>query len=265
MRPVEDPTAQFAELVQGPEAAVPLGHAALLIAAHAHPNLDVERRLADLDALALGCPVPSFEGWRRHLYIEQGFRGNVDDYHDPENSFLDSVLRRRVGLPITLSVLGLEVGRRLGLRLAGVGMPGHFLLQDLDSVPPRWVDPFARGRVLDRAECEERFRVVNGRDTAFHERYLQPVGARSVLGRMLTNLKAIYIKRGDLAALEWVFALRLAIPGTPALERRDLARVRSSVGQFLRAAQELEDLAATLTDKAPALIAEADALRARLN
>jgi regulator of sirC expression with transglutaminase-like and TPR domain len=260
-----DPTARFAALVQGPDATVPLDRAALLIAAHARRDLDEEAVLARLDALAAGCADPGFEGWRRHLFVDLGFTGNVEDYYDPDNSFLDQVLERRVGLPITLSVLAMEVGRRMGLRLAGVGMPGHFLLQDLDAVPARWVDPFAAGRVLDRAAVEERFHVVNGASTPFHESYLDPVGPRAILGRMLANLKAIYARRGDLQALAWVFALRLSIPGTPALERRDLARVLGSTGQFVEAARELEALAETLPGQAPALLAEAVALRARLN
>lgn len=258
-------TAEFVEMVQGPEPFLRLDRAALLIAAHGDPALDMTRSLADLDALAAGCPVPSFEGWRRHLFVDLGFTGDVEHYYDPGNSFLNSVLRRRAGLPITLSVLGLEVGRRLGLRLAGVGMPGHFLLQDLDAVPPAWVDPFAGGRVLDRAGCEERFHLVNGEDAPFHDRYLEPVGPRAILARMLANLKAIYTRLGDLAALEWVFTLRLAIPGVPALERRERAQVLAAVGRFVEAAEELEQLADALPGEAPALQSEATAFRARLN
>ncbi len=131
MRPVEDPTAQFAELVKGPESELPLDRAALLIAAHADPALDVDAELAGLDAFADACPERTFEGWRRYLFEELGFTGAVEDYYDPANSFLNEVLTRRTGLPISLSVLGIEVGRRLGLELVGVGMPGHFLLQHL--------------------------------------------------------------------------------------------------------------------------------------
>jgi regulator of sirC expression with transglutaminase-like and TPR domain len=261
---VQEPTARFAELVQRPDADLPLDEAALLIAAHAYPDLDVAAELAALDELAAGCPEPTFEGWRRYLFEELGYSGDVEHYYDPANSFLNEARRRRVGLPITLSVLGLEVGRRLGVRLAGVGMPGHFLVQHLAD-PPVWVDPFAHGRVLDLAACEERFHLVNGASTPFLRSYLDPVGPREILGRMLSNLKAIYASRGNLEALAWVFALRLSIPGTPPLERRDLARVLGSTGQFVEAAEALEELAEVVPTQAESLRAEAVALRARLN
>jgi regulator of sirC expression with transglutaminase-like and TPR domain len=259
-----EPTARFAELVQRSEPDLPLDEAALLIAAHAYPDLDVEAEIAALDDLAAGCPDRNFEGWRRYLFDDLGFSGDVEHYYDPANSFLNEVVRRRVGLPITLSVLGLEVGRRLGLPLAGVGMPGHFLLQHR-AEQTVWVDPFGHGRVLDRDACEERFHLVNGASTPFLDSYLDPVGPRDILGRMLANLKAIYASRGNLEALAWVFALRLAIPGTPPLERRDLARVLGSTGQFVEAAEALEELADTLPTQADSLLAEAQALRARLN
>ncbi|MDQ3978868.1 MAG: hypothetical protein M3314_04880, partial [Actinomycetota bacterium] len=106
---------------------------------------------------------------------------------------------------------------------------------------------------------------VNGASTPFLETYLDPVGPRAILGRMLANLKAIYATRGNLEALAWVFALRLAIPGVPPIERRELARVLGSTGQFDKAAEALEELAETVPTQASSLLAEAVALRARLN
>lgn len=260
-----DPTARFAELVQGPEDALPLDEATFLIAAHAYPDLDVDEEVRGLDRLADGCPDRTFDGWRRYLFDELRFHGNTEQYYDPANSFLNEVVRRRVGLPITLSVLGLEIGRRLGVPLAGVGMPGHFLLNHVGSDPPVWLDPYAGGRMMDREACEQRFRVVNGDRTPFLSSYLDPVGPRAILGRMLANLKAIFASRGNLDGLTWVYGLRLSIPGTPPLERRDLARVLGSTGQFVEAAEALEELAETLPAEAPTLLGEAQGLRARLN
>lgn len=262
---MEELTERFTDLVRRPEDQLPLDRAALLIAAHARPGTDVDAAVAELDDLAERCPVPTFRGWREYLFDQLGFHGNVDDYYDPENSFLDAVVRRRVGLPITLSVVGLEIGRRLGLRLAGVGMPGHFLLQHLDAVPRTWIDPFAGGLVLDRAGCEERFRAVNGDTAPFRDSYLDTVGPREILSRMLANLRAIYGRRGQLTALEWVFRLRLALPGTPELERRDYARVLGATGRFRQAADELESLAEVAGEHAAALRSEATAMLARLN
>src|SRR5439155_5170289 len=132
--------ARFADVV-GRET-VPLDEAALLVAAHDRPELDVAGELEQLDALAAGCAEPSLDGLRRHLFANLGFVGNTDDYYDPRNSFLDEVVTRRTGLPITLAVVTIEVGRRLGLALAGVGMPGHFLVR-ASGEPGTFLDPFA--------------------------------------------------------------------------------------------------------------------------
>lgn len=259
-----DPTARFAELVQSPEPDIRLDEGALLIAAHAYPELDVEAELAVLDDLAAGCPGPTLEAWRRYVFVDLGFSGNVGSYYDPANSYLNDVVRRRMGLPITLSVVAMELGRRVGLHFEGIGMPGHFLLRD-DADPPTFVDPFDSGRLLDRNGCEERFHAVNGADTPFLPSYLDPVGSRAILSRMLANLRSIFVHTADLRGLEWVLTLRLVIPGVPAMERRDLARVVGSAGRFDDAAVHLEALAETVPDQSDVLLTEALAFRSRLN
>lgn len=257
-----DPTTRFRELVQGPGEAVALDEAALLIAAHAHPRLDVARERTKLDLVAAGVGDRTLDSWRRHLFIELGFAGNTHRYYDPANSFLDDVLRRRTGLPITLSVMGIEVGRRIGLHLEGVGMPGHFLLR---HGPDVYVDPFDGGRVLDRAGCIERFKELHGAGLPFQPGYLDTVGTLAILGRILNNLKSVYTGRGDVAALAWVFELRMALPGASPLERRDRARVLGATGHFLEAAAELEELVDLLPDHEEPLLSEAFAFRAKLN
>jgi regulator of sirC expression with transglutaminase-like and TPR domain len=257
-----DPTTRFAELVQGPDDTLALDEAALLIAAHAHPGLDIATELGRLDELAAGIPERTLDGWRRHLFVDLGFSGNVHRYYDPANSFLDDVVRRRKGLPITLSVLGMEVGRRIGLRLEGVGMPGHFLLR---HGPDAYVDPFEQGRLLDRAGCVERFHAVHGANAPFLPSYLDTVPPVAILGRMLNNLKSVYTGRGDIVALSWVFDLRMALPGASPLERRDWARVLAATGRFVEAATQLEDLVDLAPDQEESLLSEAFAFRSRLN
>ncbi len=257
-------TARFAELVRGPEDDLALDEAALLLAAHAHPDLDVARELRRLDELAAGCPSPTLEGWRDWLFRELGFTGEAGRYYDARNSFLNDVVDCRRGNPITLSVLAMEVGRRLGLEFGGVGMPGHFLLRFAAS-PDTYVDPFHGGAVLDRLGCVQRFNAVNPPAVPFLASYLDPIGKRAILGRMLQNLKGVYTRAGDTEALRWVFDLRLAIPGTPPLERRDGARLQAAGGRFDVAADQLEVLADSLPDSAEDLLTEARALRARLN
>jgi hypothetical protein len=144
-----DITDRFAELVRGPEERCQLDLGALLIAAHARRDLDVDAELQRLDELAASCPGSDVEALTAHLCGTEGFRGDTDDYSNPRNSLLDVVLDRRLGIPISLSIVVLEVGRRLDIPLQGVGMPGHFLVRDAkdDDV---FVDPFHRVQ-LDRA------------------------------------------------------------------------------------------------------------------
>ena len=158
----------------------------------------------------------------QRLFVEEGFHGDREDYYDPRNSSLIEVLGRRTGIPITLAVLCIEVGRRAGLALEPVGMPGHFLVHPVGSA--RHLDPFT-GEMLDREQCERRFRESTGlgSEVAFDDAFLAPVATESVLVRMLANLRGIHRARGDLAQLGWVLRMRLALPGVSAVEVAELA------------------------------------------
>jgi len=260
-----DPTARFQRLVQGSEAGVRLDEGALLVAAHAYPGLDVDAELARLDELAAACPTPTFDGLRTHLFGTLGFRGNVEDYGDPRNSYLNDVLNRRVGLPITLSVLVLEVGRRLGLPFVGIGLPGHFVVRH-DAVPRVLLDPFECGRLLTPDDCAERVSAIYGDAVAFTPDMLQPVGTRAILARMLANLKQRFTLTGDVVGAEWALRLRTAIPEVDSRELGELAGAQAAIGRFKAAAETLEGMAAQLPEDAAAkAVARARRLRARLN
>jgi len=252
-------TERFTELVTGPEERLPLDEAALLVAAHDHP-VDVNGELERLDALARDAPGDT-GALARHLFVERGFAGNSVDYSDPRNSFLDEVMRRRLGLPITLSVLMIEVGRRRGLALAGVGMPGHFLVR---GAPGEFFDPFHGGEPLDEAGCRARFAATQGA-AEFEPEYLEPVGANAILARMLANLVRTYVERSPADAV-WALRLRLLVPGVSPGERRQAARLLATLGRFEEAAAALETLAPLLPD-ADEADARRDArrLRARSN
>ena len=206
-----DPTARFAELVAGPEATLPLDELGLLIAAHAHPGLDVDAQLARFDELADQVGEPTLDGLRRLLFRDLGFAGNDVDYYDVRNSYLDDVLDRRTGIPITLAVVMLEVGRRISVPLSGVSMPGHFLVRDKVD-PEVFVDPFARGALLDRAACRLRFHAVHGPDAPFDDAFLEPVGKAAIVARQLANLENIANVRGEPFTLVWVLRLRASMP-----------------------------------------------------
>jgi regulator of sirC expression with transglutaminase-like and TPR domain len=238
---------------------VPLDESALLLAAHDH-DIDIAAQLARLDELAAGAP-PAPDALATYLFVERGFLGNSVDYSDPRNSFLDEVLDRRLGLPITLSVLMIEVGRRLGLELVGVGMPGHFLVR---AEPGAFFDPFHGGQRLDDDGCREQFGVTQG-DAPFLPEYLEPVGPHAILARMLANLVRSYVAR-DPASAVWAIRLRLRVPGVSPSERREAAALLGTLGRFEEAAIELAAIAGELDGPAASRVErDAAAYRARAN
>lgn len=272
-------TARFAELVARGDEEIPLDEAALLIAAHARPELDLAAELGRLDELAAGCKEPTLDGLTHRLFDELGFRGNAEHYQDPDNSYLDQVVRRRLGIPITLSVLTMEVGRRLGVALDGVGMPGHFLVRHRAD-PDTFLDPFGGGRRLDAAGCQDIFTALGGTGPGdrgrppdsggvsrlqWQDLYLAPVGARAILARMLLNLQGVFLP-ADLRSATWVLELRLTIPGLAVADRLGLARALGSMGQFGSAAAALDRVADELPpEEAVTVRAESRGLRARHN
>lgn len=257
-----DITDRFAELVRGPEERCRLDVGAFLIAAHARADLDLDAQLTRLDELAAGCAAPTLDAVTAHLFGALGFTGDVEDYGNPRNSLLDVVLDRRRGIPITLSVVLIEVARRAGVELLGVGMPGHFLVRAADD-EDLFVDPFHQS-VLDRDGCEKLFAVLHGPRAPFDPRYLEPVGPRAIIARMLTNLQRSFVGVGDRAGALWAQCLRVLVPGATVRDRRQLAAMLAANGRFDAAAVELEALAEPGPDGARDRLA-ARAMRARLN
>jgi regulator of sirC expression with transglutaminase-like and TPR domain len=255
-----EPTEQFAALVAGPEAELALDRAAFLIAAHAHPDLDVDGRLHELDQLAANAHASDASTLARVLFQERGFKGNAVDYGDPRNSLFDDVLDRRLGIPITLSVLMIEVGRRLGISLHGVGMPGHFLVGSRDG----FFDAFADGVALDEAACIDRFAATQPRD-AFRREFLAAVGPRRIVDRMLNNLQHCYLARLP-ASAAWPARLRLLLPDQPPAVRVELAGVLGRLGRFSEAAAAIDAVAAEVDDsRGEQLRRTAARFRARAN
>jgi regulator of sirC expression with transglutaminase-like and TPR domain len=259
-----DAIARFAELVAVEEPSIRLDEASLLVAAAARPGADVTAALEALDELAGQASEPTLDGLRRLLFRDLGYGGNPDDYYDPSNSFLDDVIARRVGIPITLAVLMLEVGRRLGVPLAGVSMPGHFLVRDKVD-PSVFVDPFARGALLDRGGCAARFFQVHGTTSVFDDSFLEPVGKLVILSRMLANLENVAAMRSDRGMLQRVLRLRVAMPDAAIGEHRKLAASLAASGRFVEAAELLEAFGERSPEEAMTARSVADRLRARLN
>jgi regulator of sirC expression with transglutaminase-like and TPR domain len=254
----------FADLVGRPEPA--LDRAALAIAAGADPGVDPQRWLGELDRLADG--VRGLDGLRRRLFVEEGFTGNSADYYDPRNSLLHQVLRRRLGIPITLAVVAIEVGRRAGVALEGVGMPGHFLVRPVGTA--QHLDVFAGGVELDRAECERRYRAASGAGpgTPFGPHLLPTAPTTAILARMLENLRVVFRSRNRPRDLEWVLRMRMLLPAPDGglTDAMELAEALGDQGRWTEGAQLLEERAESATaPRAERLRTAARMLRANLN
>jgi len=243
-----DPRSRLVALA-GTADARSLAEGALWIAAEAQPGLDVQAWLSRLDALGYraaerltsemdvdraAAVVAEF------LFEEEGFRGNAEDYYDPRNSFLNDVLDRRLGIPITLSIVYVAVAARAGLEAAGVGLPGHFVVRAERRGRHRLLDPFHGGGLLDRAACEALVARVRPGGGPLDPRWLAPVTTRQIFIRMLSNLKAVYSTLGDwaraLAAVERILLLAPEALG----ELRDRGTLHARLGQGPAAVRDWE-------------------------
>ncbi|MGQ0483178.1 MAG: transglutaminase family protein [Pseudonocardia sp.] len=254
-----DAVARFAELVGRPDP--PLDRAVLALAAGADPALDVEHWLAELDRLATG--VAGLDGLLHRLFVEERFRGNTANYLDPRNSLLPHVLTRRLGIPITLAVVCMEVGRRAGVPIDGVGMPGHFLVRPTGG--DTLLDVFTGGTEMSLADCEAKFRELGGTGP-FGPHLLDTTPTWAILARMLENLRAVFRTLRRPAGSEWVLRMRLALPGAGIAEQVELAQALGVQAKWVEGARILEaQIPGAHPELARKLETAARSLRAHLN
>jgi regulator of sirC expression with transglutaminase-like and TPR domain len=258
-----DAVEHFIALLAGRGPGPELDVGALAIAAGADPDLDAGAWLRELDRLAQG--VDSLETLIHRLFVEAAFAGNTTNYYDPRNSLLHQVLDRKLGIPISLSIVCLEVGRRAGVSLEGVSMPGHFLVRPLAT--DHYLDAFDGGVLLDLPRCEALFRTANqaGPDVPFGRHLLTTAPRRAIFARLLENLRTVYRGLGRPADLEWVLRMRLALPGVGAQELVELGHTLGRQGRFLEGAKFLESQIAKWPQHAELLESSARGLRAQLN
>ncbi len=237
------------EAVRKSECDLELGRAALLIAQEEYPQLPVERYMTRLDALAEAAkdrldgetagPVVLQE-MIRTLYEREGLRGNKEAYHDPRNSFLNDVLDRRLGIPLTLGIILLEVGWRLELPLEGVNFPGHFLVRYRGASHNLLIDPFDNGRIRFEDEAQELLNQVYGGMVRMQDAFLRSATKRDMIHRLLLNLKGLYVNvRDDERALAVVERLLLLRPDSPG-ERRDRGMLLVKLGRSSEATEQLQ-------------------------
>lgn len=255
---------RFARTVAEPDPALDLSLA--LIAAVGRDGVAPDGVIGHLDELAGSVAAGDAGGLCEELFAPSGphrFAGDRSDYHDPRNSWLDQVLERRLGLPISLSVVAVEVGRRIGIDVRGIGMPGHFLLGD--PIGGGLYDPFDEGRRLTVADARERFRSLHGDRVRFDPAHLATSSNRSIVERVLANLHNAAALRGDRALLVTTLRLRDVASGGAAAVRAELAAALALAGRFDEAAEVHEALARSEPDAAEAHLRAAVAARARLN
>jgi regulator of sirC expression with transglutaminase-like and TPR domain len=201
----------FTDLVKGPSEDLMLDEVTLVMSSVLRPRLDVIEWLSALDEFAASCPTPTRDGVIAHLIGELGFAGDRRSYGDWHNSCLDFVIAKRRGIPISLSVVIIEVARRVGVQLHGVGMPAHFLIGD--PLDPEWLcDPFHGGRVLNVDGARELLNTLSHGHIPWHPQHLDPVPTRLVAARMLNNLKAAFTQRKDVVRLGLVMQMRMTMP-----------------------------------------------------
>ena len=215
----------------------------------------------------------------QYVFGELGFRGNSRDYYSPANSTIQEVLASRTGVPLTLSVVAMEIGRRVGVKLLAIGMPGHFLLAEgptegsadekepnakLAMLPSRFFDPFSAGRELNAAACQEIFEQLMS-EQSFELQMLLPVGPASIAARMLQNLRVVYLRQGDVSRLAAVLQVRVELPGIGPNERLEYSKILGALGRYDQAAEQLDLLAQLEPDRAKHHRSAAKRHRARRN
>ena len=238
---------EFARMMTRPEEDLDLGRAALLVAGEEYPGLNVDQHLRRLDAFAAAVlerapeSLPPEELARllgRYLFEEQGFQGNSADYYNPDNSYFNRVLDTHTGIPITLSLLFLEVARRVGLRCNGVGMPGHFLV-GLEGAQV-YFDPFNGGAALTAADCRRLAEGLFGPRMAWRDEYLAPCTKYEFLFRLLNNLKAVYERAGAPGKAAGVIQRMIMVNPQATGLRKDLAEMQYQLQQYRAAVASLE-------------------------
>ncbi len=239
----------FSRLAALDESVFPLDRMALTIGLEEYPKLDIDSYLRKLDTFAARIEVLAghdrspnglLECLNEILFVQEALRGNSDDYYDPRNSYLNEVLDRKLGIPISLSVIYIEVARRLNFELHGVGFPGHFLVKCNANDREMLIDPFSNGKALTVEDCQELLDRVYGGSVPVQPAFVQPMEKKSIVARMLFNLKGIYYQREEYQkALSVVDRILILNPGILS-EIRDRGLLYMQTSLFAKALADLE-------------------------
>lgn len=246
---------RFYQEIQKPEKQIDLAKAALYIAQEEYPDLDPDEYLNALDTMAREIleqipqeryPLRVIKTINNYLYKDLGFSGNQSHYYEAQNSYLNQVIERRTGIPITLSLVYLEVAQRIDFPMVGIGMPGHFLIRPEFENAGIYVDAFNEGEILFTEDCENRLSQIYQQPLKLKSEFLAPVTPYQFLGRMLMNLKVIYLNSGDfIKALTVSERILLLFPDS-VNEKRDRGILYYHLERWTEARQDLENYLETL-------------------
>jgi regulator of sirC expression with transglutaminase-like and TPR domain len=223
---------------------------ALVIARAEYPHLEIEEYAGRIETMARRVaalagnldPQATLAALNNVVFEQAKLRGNREDYYDPRNSFLNDVLDRGLGIPITLSIVYMEVARRVGFPLSGVGMPGHFLLKHYrENGQEILIDCFNRGEVLSRQDCQSRLDEIYSGEMTLRPEFLHPISRRQILTRMLNNLKTVYLSTRNFRKALPMADLILVIYPQSAEDVKQRALLRYSMGMHRLAAEDLEE------------------------
>ena len=239
----------FFQETNKPDHKINLAKASLIYAKYQYPRLDIHDYLMTLDIIfqrikdELGkevYPLKVIKTINKYLFKELGFKGNKDNYYDPDNSYLNQVIDKKIGIPITLSVIYLEIAKRLDFPMVGIGMPGHFLIRPEFENVGIFVDVFNQGEILFKEDCELKLKEIYQQPITLEEHFLTPVSNQQILGRMLTNLKYIYLNRQEYPKMLRIIELLLQLFPNHPLEIRDRGLLYYQLRQWEKATTDLQ-------------------------
>lgn len=238
----------FTDMLSRSDSDIELDTASLLIAKEEYPELNVGDYLDRLNSMseeiksrlsADYSPSEAIQSMNDYLFAKQGFSGNQENYYDPKNSYLSDVLDRKTGIPITLSIIYMEIGRRLGLQLHGLGMPGHLIIGYRFEDELKLLDPFNAGASLTMQQCQERVKAMtNG--GPFRSEFLRPMENRQIIWRMLNNLKGIYVRASDFKKAVSIIDRMMLITPKSATLMRDRGVIKYRMEALTGAVDDLE-------------------------
>ena len=240
----------FRVAVDRPEEQIDLGRAAVAIALQEYPDLNIEDCLSQLDGLGQAVerrlgeernPYRTIAALNTVLFKEIGFEGNRAEYYDPKNSFLNDVIARKKGIPISLSLLYMEIARRVGLSLSGVGFPGHFLVKYQDADNEIVIDVFNKGEILVREDLEHLLQQLYRGQVSYQSGFVAALGKRDILRRMLNNLKLIYLQQGQPVKALRVLDQLIILDPSSASEIRDRGLLSIKLECHAQALEDLEN------------------------